>query len=130
VKASFSCLFHYVIRTSGLIEIGRHPATVSTRSRELQRLHFGLHIGIVGGIDPETGARMHTITPEQEASVEYLMQRLADYLQEPLEVHDHIADWATLARADADHEAEEREQEEEDALDRLEDLSSGDSERL
>lgn len=106
-KSVFGILFHYVIKIDGTIEIGRDPRTRSTRTRNHAATMSAIHVGVVGGLDPETGDRAQTTTPEQEGAVEWLMQKLADTLNVPLEVHDARERWTVEARRDhAESEAE------------------------
>ena len=90
-KGFFGLTYHYIIRTNGHIEIGRNPKTISSAGkRHLQ--HSQIVIGIVGGLsfdaDNNSVKQVANETPEQEASLEWLMQALADTLRVPLEVTD------------------------------------------
>lgn len=85
-RSYFGATYHYIIRTSGVIEIARDPRTRSSAGkRHLHRDH--IYIGVVGGLEPD-GKQSANETPEQEASLEWLMQALADTLGVPLEVTD------------------------------------------
>ena len=92
-KGYFGCSFHYVITTEGIIEVGRDPRTRSSRTR-MRRMHkSAIFIGVVGGLALDTGYRTNTTTPEQDVSVEWLVQELADTLGESLELTDYIETW-------------------------------------
>lgn len=84
---------HYLVKTTGAIEIGRDPLTKSPRTRQRRLHNSAIFIGVVGGLDPETGYRANTITDEQDASVECLMQAISDSLSVPLEVTDMLTTW-------------------------------------
>lgn len=84
---------HYLVKTTGDIEIGRSPLTKSPRTRQRRLHNTAIFIGVVGGLDPETGYRANTITDEQDASVEWLMQSISDSLGVPLEVTDMLTTW-------------------------------------
>lgn len=75
-----------MIRTNGMIEIGRDPLTVSSAGKR-HRQHDHIYIGVVGGLEPN-GKQAANETAEQEASLEWLMQSLADTLGVELEVTD------------------------------------------
>ena len=84
---------HYIVKTNGDIERGRDPHTKSTRSRQKNLIDNAIFIAVVGGRDAETGYRAATITDEQDASVEWLMQAISDSLGVPLEITDMLATW-------------------------------------
>lgn len=84
---------HYLVKTTGNIEIGRDPLTKSPRTRQRRLHNTAIFIGFVGGLDPETGYRANTITDEQDASLEWLMQAISDSLGVPLEVTDMLTTW-------------------------------------
>jgi hypothetical protein len=81
------------VKTTGNIEIGRDPLTKSPRTRQRRLHNTAIFIGFVGGLDPETGYRANTITDEQDASLEWLMQAISDSLGVPLEVTDMLTTW-------------------------------------
>jgi hypothetical protein len=110
MKFYFGITHHYIIRTGGQIDVGRDPLTVSSGSR-LQRLQKGaLFIGVVGGLDVETGHRVATITDEQNASLDWLMQAIADSLGQELEVTDYLETWGSplVAKTEGSKKAIER----------------------
>lgn len=92
----FGLTYHYLIKTDGTIQEGRPIMTIAAQPKNLAiKLHC-IAIGIVGGRDPETYELEDTITTEQEASLEDLMQHLADTLQVELTVEDRVTDRAAL----------------------------------
>ena len=93
-RAYFGCIYHYVIGTSGRIEVGRDPRTCSPKTRQKRFHKQALFIGVVGGLSADTGRRISTITDAQNEAVEWLMQALADTLGVELEVIDHTEHWA------------------------------------
>ncbi len=109
-KGFLSVSYHYVVPTSGRIEIGRSPQTRTSRGSYFQRQNE-IWIGVVGGRDEE-GNRVSTETPEQRDAVEELIQAVADCLQTSLVVTDYVADktlrdqLATQEEADIQREAE------------------------
>ena len=84
----FGCTYHYLIKPSGVIEIGRDPRTHTSRGSPA---HCALNIliGVVGGRNEE-GERVSTITSAQREAAEELMQALANVLQVPLELTDAV----------------------------------------
>jgi hypothetical protein len=84
---------HYIVKLNGDIERGRDPHTKCTRSRQKNLIDNAIFIAVVGGRDAETGYRAATITGEQDASVEWLMQAISDSLGMPLEVSDFLETW-------------------------------------
>ena len=118
----FGVTWHYVVLLDGTIEIARDPKTRSSRVKSFLATAEALHIGIVGGVDPETCEHAETITPEQDAAVEWLMQAIANALNVPLEVFNGRENWTSeSSRRD---ELEETEAAEEEAMDRTEELAS------
>lgn len=101
----FGATYHYVIKTSGQIEIARDPRTISSRVRKIDQPHSIL-IGVVGGRD-EDGNRISTINPAQREAVEVLLQSLADSLQVPLGVTDYIESQQLRDQAEADAKADD-----------------------
>ena len=87
------CTHHYIIGTSGRIEIGRDPLTRSPRTRTKRFHNQAIFVGVVGGLAAATGNRIATITDAQHEAVEWLLQALADTLNVALEVADHIENW-------------------------------------
>ena len=85
---------HYVITTEGRIEVGRDPWTRSPRTRTKRYQREGIFVGVVGGIDVETGHRLASVTEAQNEAVEWLLQALADNLGVELEVVDHVENFA------------------------------------
>jgi len=85
-RGYFSNSYHYIIRTNGIVEIGRDPNRVSTRVRGPSRANSIL-IGIVGGITT-LGDLQNTTTPAQEAALEELIQMIADGLNRSIDVTD------------------------------------------
>jgi len=104
-RGALGCFWHYLVRIDGRVEIGRNPRAISTRTASYAATNEAIHVGIVGGYDPETGERCDTITPEQAVAVEELLQALADALNVPLEVHEAHLSW-TKDAARLDREAE------------------------
>ena len=102
----FGITYHYLVKPSGQIEIGRDPRTFTSRGNKAFN-YSEIWIGVIGGRD-EQANRISTITPAQREAVEELMQRIADCLQVPLEVNDMVEN-RTLRdqQAEAD-ETEER----------------------
>ena len=100
MKSYFGITYHYIIKTNGDIEVGRNPLTCSTGSRQKRFQKGAIFIGIVGGLAAETGYRKDTITPEQEASLEWLMQVISNNLEVELEVVDYIEGYGA-SRSDA-----------------------------
>ncbi len=89
-KKYFGCTYHYLIRSDGTIELGRDPKTISSVGKKHVQPHQ-IVIGVVGGLafgDNGSVDQAATDTPEQEASVEWLLQALADTLNVPLEITD------------------------------------------
>lgn len=92
-KGYFGVPFHYVVKMDSTVEVARDPLTTSTVGHRIHVPH-NLTIGVVGGLDEETGARIDTLTDAQREAIEELLQRLADFLCKPLEVTDLTAGWA------------------------------------
>jgi len=117
-KGYFGVSFHYVILIDGSVEIGRNPRTISSRGRSPLRRLETLFVGVVGGLNFETGKREDTITEAQRSSIAELEQAIADTLNTPLDVIDFTVDWKGRAKSDQAEEAKEAELEEQ--LDRTE----------
>ena len=99
----FGLTHHYIITTTGRIELGRNPRLRTSRTKRRHLQTDAIHIGIVGGLDGNA-EHAHTITPEQAAASEWLMQTLADAYGVPLEVTDHIENWSVAGeRTDGDY---------------------------
>ncbi len=92
-KGYFGVPYHYVCKMDGTVQVARDPLTVSTVGHRIHVPH-NLTIGVVGGLDEETGDRVDTMTDAQRGAVEELLQRLADYLGRPLEVTDLTVGWS------------------------------------
>lgn len=90
----FGCTWHYLIKVDGTVEAGRDLLTIGAQPKRSGLKLRCISIGIVGGRDSETYELTDTITTEQEASLEALMQWLADTLQVSLEVEDRVTDRA------------------------------------
>ena len=118
----FGIVWHYIVKTDGTIEIARDPRTRSSRVKSYFANTEAIHIGIVGGVDPETCGHTETITPEQDAAVEWLMQAISNALNVPLEVFDGRDNWVN--DSGQRDELQESEAAEEAAMDRAEELSS------
>lgn len=86
-KGFFGITSHYVVRTSGTVEIGRDPKTISS-SPPRRYHHDHIVIGVVGGLELNGHQRAND-TPEQDEAVEELLQALSDALQVPLEITDN-----------------------------------------
>lgn len=88
-RGYFGCISHFVIRTCGRVEIGRNPRTISSALKPwLSPDH--LVVSVVGGLDPD-GTLIANETEAQEASLETLLQAIADALGVPLEITDQRA---------------------------------------
>ena len=85
-RSFFSNSYHYIVRTNGIIEIGRDPNRISTRVRGVSRFNSIL-IGVVGGITSK-GELKDTTTPAQAAAIEELIQAIADGLNRSIDVTD------------------------------------------
>jgi len=120
-KGYFGVSFHYVILIDGSVEIGRNPRTISSRGRSPLRRLDTLFVGVVGGLNFETGKREDTITEAQREAVANLEQAIADILQTPLDVIDFTVEWRGRVKIDEAEEAKEAAFEE--ALDRVEQLT-------
>lgn len=92
VAGAFGCLWHFVVRTNGVIEIGRDPRSRTSRTRNHWTRVEAIHIGVVGGFNEE-GERVQSTTPEQAVAIEALMVEAATALNTPLEVHDGRSSW-------------------------------------
>lgn len=103
-RGYFGGLWHYVVRLDGTVEIGRGPRTISSYSSDSFYAETQIYIGIVGGRDFDTGDFKQTVTPEQDAAVEELIQAIANALNVELEVVSRV-DLAADAEAER-HEAE------------------------
>ncbi|WP_425091091.1 hypothetical protein [Tropicimonas sp. S265A] len=121
-RGFLGCAFHYIVKTNGTVELGRDPLTVSTRSKNHFVRATQIMIGVVGGLDHETGKASKTITKEQEAAVENLMRLFTDALGVPLAVSSYVSLSADeLEQNHLDHlAAEEEEMLLEDAMNELE----------
>lgn len=106
-KSYLGCTFHFVILLDGMVEIGRNPKTLSSRGRSAARRYDTIFIGVVGGLNCETGTREDTMTDAQRDAVAALEQAIADTLNKPLDVIDFTVGWTGRADADATEEAEE-----------------------
>ena len=107
-RGYFSCTYHYLIRTNGVIEIGRDPNRITTRVRTGDA-HKSILIGIVGGLT-DTGRLEDTTTAAQEVALEELLQAIADGLNVEIEVNDRrrvYREVITEANAELDIEIEE-----------------------
>jgi hypothetical protein len=91
-RSYFGCTYHYIVRTTGAVEIGRDPRTLTPRGNS-NLAATNILIGVVGGRN-ESGKRVTTITPRQREAIEALMQSISDALQVPLEVTDYVHDKA------------------------------------
>jgi N-acetylmuramoyl-L-alanine amidase len=92
-KGSFGIGWHFLVRMDGTIEQGRDLMTIAAHPRNPWHLQQTcISIGVVGGRNAETFEVENTLTPEQDESIEWLMQHLADELQVPLEVEDRVTD--------------------------------------
>lgn len=93
-RGYFGCSHHYVIGTTGRIEVGRNPRTRSTNTKQRRMHREAIHIGVVGGLSADTGYRVATMTEAQNEAVEWLIQAIADTLGVPLELTDNLEHWA------------------------------------
>jgi hypothetical protein len=91
-RSYFGITYHYIVRTTGAVEIGRDPRTLTPRGNS-NLAATNILIGVVGGRD-ESGKRVTTITSVQREAVEELMQSISDALQLSLEVTDYVHDKA------------------------------------
>lgn len=122
-RSFMSITYHYVVRVDGVVEVGRDPKRLTSRTRKPFVNHDELHVGTVGGLN-ENGEREQTTTQEQAEALAELEQALADALGKPLEVHDARVNWCKSpeerdAYVDPD-QIDEAEIEQEAALDALE----------
>ena len=117
-KGFLGCSFHYVVMLDGTVEIGRDPKTLSSRGRNVIRRRDTLFVGVVGGLNSDTGKRQDTVTDAQRTAIAELEQAIADTLDKPLAVIDFTVGWVNRAEADNIEDAMEMELEE--RLDRTE----------
>jgi len=89
MRGFFGCAYHYLIKATGEVEIGRDPTTRTSRGYAAYR-EFNVMVGVDGGRDAE-GNRVQTVTTEQREAVEWLLQSIANVLQVPLEISGNIA---------------------------------------
>jgi len=82
----FGCVWHFIVKTDGSIETGRDPRTISSVGNRANQPEQ-IVIGVVGGLSLE-GDLVANHTPEQDASVEWLLQTVADTLNVPLLITD------------------------------------------
>lgn len=131
------CTYHYVVRTSGQIEIARNPLTIAARPRnQVTRLDH-IVVGVVGGRSSEEEKNyelLDTVNEDQLDALEWLYQSLADALQVELEIDDRVTGrfeahqerQAAKQRHTAERLLAERQREELlENLDELEDLEQG-----
>jgi hypothetical protein len=91
-RSYFGVRWNFILKVDGTIEHARGWRTIpAAPSKPAWLAQECISIGIVGGIDWSL-KHANTITPEQEASLEALMQHLANTLQVPLEVTDRVTD--------------------------------------
>lgn len=75
-QGRIGCGYHFLVQTDGTIDLCRKIQTVGSHSLGLD--FTSVAIGVVGGVDPETGERTNTRSEEQERAIEELVSVLSD----------------------------------------------------
>jgi len=74
-KGKLGVGWHFLVLTSGTIQLGRDIETCGAHSKDLDKI--SVSVGVVGGVD-EHGTRVNTRTAEQLEALDDLMVVLGD----------------------------------------------------